>query len=148
MIDCNKIQVLILGRKNIKLENSQYVKYFGYLNDKFTSLRLIYSASDLLLMPSRLESFGQMALEAGACGTPTVAFENTGIADIIKHKHSGYLAKNFDIDDFAQGADWCLNGKSQEELNKNAEEFTRKNFDAKQIAKKYINFYEKILNKQ
>ena len=147
MVNTEKIQVLILGRKNPKLENLEQIKYFGHLNDKFTSLRLIYSASDLLLMPSRLESFGQMALEAGACGTPTIAFENTGTEDLIQHKSSGYLAKYLDIENFAEGIKWCLNDENNEKLSKNSEKFTKNNFNAKEIAKKHISLYEKILKK-
>ena len=147
LINLDKIQVLVLGRNNLEIENVRSIKYFGYLNDEFTSLRLIYSASDLLLMPSRLESFGQMALEAGSCGTPTVSFEKTGTADIVKHKYSGYLSKYLDTKDFSYGVEWCLNNEKQADLTKNAREFVKENFDSKKIAKQYISLYESIIKK-
>lgn len=145
LINLNKIQVLVLGRTKLQLENLSDVKYLGYKKNEFTTLRLIYSASDLLLMPSRLESFGQMALEAGSCETPTICFENTGTEDVVKHKYSGYVAKYLDIKDFSHGIDWCLNVERQAEIQRNAREFVKKNFDSKKIAKQYISLYETIL---
>ena len=43
----------------------------------------IYSASDLLVVPSLVEAFGQVALEAASCNLPTVAFNDTGLSEII-----------------------------------------------------------------
>ena len=37
-------------------------------------------------MPSRIEAFGQVALEAGSCSLPTISFRNTGVEDIVDHK--------------------------------------------------------------
>ena len=45
----------------------------GHLQDDL-SLRLFYTAGDVMVVPSRQEAFGQTALEAQACGTPVVAF--------------------------------------------------------------------------
>ena len=60
-------------------------------------LRKLYSAADLLLMPSTLEAFGQTAIEAGSCNIPTVGFMNTGVQESIIHKKTGYIAKFSDI---------------------------------------------------
>ena len=59
-------------------------------------------------MPSKIEVFGQISLEASACGTPSVIFENTGPEDWIKHKKNGYVAKYLDIEDYANGINWIL----------------------------------------
>ena len=64
----------------------------------------IYSACDLLIMPSRIEAFGQVALEAGSCSLPTISFKNTGVEDIVDHKKNGYLAKYLNIKDLAKGS--------------------------------------------
>ena len=41
---------------------------------------------DLLILPSKLEAFGQIASEAILCGTPVIGFNKTGLDDIIVHK--------------------------------------------------------------
>lgn len=48
-----------------------------------------YRAADVFLMPSLEEAFGQTALEAASCGTPTVAFEVGGIPEIVRHFDTG-----------------------------------------------------------
>ena len=83
------------------------VRYTGFLYDDL-SLRTFYSAADLVVVPSRVESFCQTASEAHACGTPVVAFDIGGLKDIVDHKKTGYLAKPFDPIDLANGIIWTL----------------------------------------
>ncbi len=54
-------------------------------------LSTFYRASDVCLVPSRSESFGLVALEAAACGTPVVASDVGGLRSLIDHGRSGYL---------------------------------------------------------
>jgi len=68
----------------------------------------LYSAADVVVMPSRQEAFGQVASEAQACGTPAVVFNKSGPIDIVAHKQTGYLATPFDTQDLAQGITWVL----------------------------------------
>lgn len=82
-------------------------EYIGRI-DNDRSLRALYSAADILVVPSRIESFGQVASEAQACGTPVVAFNSTGVADIVGHLNTGYLARYCDSSDFAHGIEYIL----------------------------------------
>ena len=53
---------------------------------------------DCLVVPSIEESFGLSALEALSVGTPVIAFQETGIADFLKHNQHGYLAQKGSIE--------------------------------------------------
>ncbi|MCP5548973.1 MAG: glycosyltransferase [Akkermansiaceae bacterium] len=64
----------------------------GYLGDE-GSKALAYSAADLLVNPSRAESFGLVVLEAMACGTPAAAFAVGGVAELIEPDATGWLAR-------------------------------------------------------
>ena len=55
-----------------------------------------------------MEAFGQVGIEAAACGTPSIAFKNTGVIDAIDHKNTGYLANYMDQKDFEEGIEWIL----------------------------------------
>ncbi len=50
-----------------------------------------YSAADVLVMPSHYESFGMVALEAIACGTPVIATDVTGISPILRELPQGHI---------------------------------------------------------
>ncbi len=56
-------------------------------------LSTYYRASDVCLVPSRSESFGLVALEAAACGTPVVASDVGGLRSLIDHGRTGYLVE-------------------------------------------------------
>lgn len=88
--------------------------YQGALVDD-VSLALLYSAADVMVVPSLQEAFGQTASEAQACGCPVVAFEGTGVASIVKHKETGYLANLASIEDLKKGILWCI-----EDVNRSA----------------------------
>jgi len=120
------------------------IRYLGHLNDD-VSLVSLYSACDVMVVPSKREAFGQTASESLACGTPVVAFEVGGLPDIIDHKINGYLAQPFDTLDLAQGIDWVLNNENYDELSKSAREKVVREFDYSVVAKKYINLYEEVL---
>lgn len=83
------------------------IHYTGHLHDE-VSLRLLYSAADAMVVPSRQEAFGQTASESHACGTPVVAFNATGLRDIVEHQNTGYLAKAFEPLSLAEGLKWVL----------------------------------------
>ncbi|HLT16866.1 MAG TPA: glycosyltransferase [Acidimicrobiales bacterium] len=67
-------------------------------------LSTYYRAADLCLVPSRSESFGLVALEAAACGTPVVASSVGGLRTLVEHERTGFLVEGRDPRDFARFA--------------------------------------------
>jgi len=56
-----------------------------------SELSFIYSSSDVLLLPSKFDTFCNVALEALSCGLPVIAYNKKGPKDIILHNKCGYL---------------------------------------------------------
>lgn len=144
------VQLLVFGTRDTFVPKNPRVKvkYLGQINDD-SDLRIIYSAADLIATPSRMESFCQIAAESNSCGTPVVAFDNSGITEIVKHKVTGYLAKAFDPTDFAEGMNWILNltPLDRAQLRICARQNTIETLNYQTISSKYIKLYEaKILN--
>ena len=71
------------------------IHYSGQLHDDL-SLRLLYAAADVFVIPSRRDNLPNTGLEAHACGTPVVAFAIGGLVDIVDHHITVALAKPFD----------------------------------------------------
>jgi D-inositol-3-phosphate glycosyltransferase len=59
-------------------------------------LRLFYAAADATVMPSYYESFGMVALEAMACGSPVVASRVGGLTTTVRDGVTGYLVPEGD----------------------------------------------------
>jgi D-inositol-3-phosphate glycosyltransferase len=68
----------------------------------------VYRAADLVAVPSYSESFGLVAVEAQACGTPVVAAAVGGLPVAVRDGVSGALVDGHDVDDWAQAIDALL----------------------------------------
>jgi D-inositol-3-phosphate glycosyltransferase len=71
-------------------------------------LSTYYRAADVCVVPSRSESFGLVALEAAACGTPVVAAAVGGLRTLVDDGRTGFLVEGRDPDAFAAGVDQIL----------------------------------------
>lgn len=122
------------------------VQYLGRLNDE--ELRAVYSAADVVVVPSRLEAFGQVAAEAQCCGAPVVAFEGTGVSDIVLDGKTGKLARPFDSHDLAECIAWVVSDPDRKiNLSKAAATHARLRFSPSVIARKYSDFFTEILGR-
>lgn len=79
-------------------------------------LSTYYRAADVCLVPSRSESFGLVALEAGACGTPVVAAGVGGLRTLVDHGTTGFLVDDRDPAAFAGYVDQVLKDPRRADL--------------------------------
>ena len=66
------------------------------------TLPYYYAAAEVVVMPSRYESFGMVALEAMACGTPVIASRVGGLAYLIQDGKTGYFVASQDPEALAE----------------------------------------------
>jgi D-inositol-3-phosphate glycosyltransferase len=65
------------------------------------TLPYYYSAAEAVVLPSHYESFGMVALEAMACGTPVVASQVGGLAFLVQDGVTGYTVPSTDVEALA-----------------------------------------------
>jgi len=119
---------------------------FGHVSDD-SQLIDLFSAADVTAVPSLQEAFGQIATESMACGTPVVAYDGTGLADIIEHRKSGYLASLSDVTDLARGISWILEDENRRlKLSENCRRSAINKFDIRQVSRQFIDLYTRVLN--
>jgi len=84
-------------------------------------LATYYRAADTCLVPSRSESFGLVALEAAACGTPVVAAAVGGLRSLVDHARTGFLVEGRDPAAYAAYVAEILDNKRlASEMSRNA----------------------------
>ncbi|MBQ9538312.1 MAG: glycosyltransferase, partial [Treponema sp.] len=108
-------------------------------------LACLYSACDVFVSTSIIESFSYTCLEAMSCAVPAVAFDVGGTGCLIDHKENGYLAKAYSPDEIARGIEYCLS--QRERLSANALNKSRTEFDEDKTVRKYLAVYKSALEK-
>lgn len=88
----NNVKMVIVGQgpasESLKKELPEAI-YFDWLDhDKLPAL---YSVADLLVFPSKFDTFSCVVLESLSCGLPVVAYKSKGPKDIIGHERNGYV---------------------------------------------------------
>lgn len=125
------------------------IKWMGHISDDAT-LALLYSAADVMIIPSRQENLPQSGTEAHACGCPVVAFNCTGLPEVVDHLVTGYLAEPYRPDDMARGIAWVLEDETRHRnLGLAAREKAENLWSARAVIPAYLNVYESAkLSKQ
>jgi N-acetyl-alpha-D-glucosaminyl L-malate synthase BshA len=113
---------------------------------KQDSIADILSLSDLMLLPSEIESFGLVALEAMACEVPIIASKVGGIPEVVRDGEDGFLARPGDVETMAAKAIEVLSDdRKRTAMGATAREQAHENFCAYKIIALYEAFYERVI---
>ena len=108
---------------------------------KQTELPNYYSAADVFVLPSHYESFGLVALEAMACGTPVVASRVGGLKSIVRNGETGYLIPWRCPEPFAQRLDMLLANPGLRETMGKAARARAQKMSWSSVAERTLDFY-------
>ena len=123
------------------------IHYSGHVHDDL-SLRLLYAAADVFVIPSRQDNLPNTGLEAHACGTPVVAFATGGLVDIVDPLSTGALAEPFDPFSLAASIRWVLEDpQRRRQLGAAARRRAERMWDPKLVASLYARVYEACLGR-
>lgn len=106
-----------------------------------------YCAADLLMVPSYYESFGLVALEAMACGTPVVAARVGGLPSLVKDGENGYLVPWHCPEPFAERLEVLLTHNDlRDQMGQAAYRFA-KEMSWEAVARRFVSLYEDLISK-
>jgi glycosyltransferase involved in cell wall biosynthesis len=141
------VELLIFGqyRPRGAIDWSCPVHWLGPVKDDHV-MSLIYSAADVMAVPSRQDNLPNTAVEAHACGVPVVAFNIGGLPDIVSHHNTGWLAPAFDTQDLAEGLSWVLADAGRwQQLSRAARQLAVERFSPSVITSQYMRVYDEAL---
>ncbi len=114
------------------------ILFVGKQND----MNQLLAVSDILLLPSELESFGLVALEAMSCEVPVIATRVGGIPEVVRDGVDGFL---YDVGDIASMAAGCLSilkdTRLRENMGRAARDRATREFCASSIVVQYEDLY-------
>jgi L-malate glycosyltransferase len=115
---------------------------------KQSSVNDLLPLADLMLMPSEMESFGLVALEAMACMVPTISTAVGGVPELIEDGVNGRLFPVGAVDAMAAAAVELLSDDAKREaLAKAGRQTAQQRYCASKIIPRYEGYYERVLER-
>jgi glycosyltransferase involved in cell wall biosynthesis len=105
-----------------------------------------YRGATALVVPSREEGFGLVAVEAQLCETPVVAFASGGLSDTIEDGVTGYLLPPGDASSLASTLDKVFASEARHEIGKAGRQSALAHFAPDSVARRYRKLYDSVLN--
>lgn len=128
------LQALTLRRK---------IHYLGLLSRE-EDIVAAYCLSSVMVVPSLSENLSNSIMEALSCGVPVAAFNIGGNSDMIQHRENGYLAKEKDCRDLADGIRYLLHNPNRGTFAANARRWVLEHYTVSSVAKQYVELYTKV----
>lgn len=139
--------IVVFGKNSTLMlqQHTRKVFDFGLIASKET-MRDLYQAADVFVLPSLQDNLPNTVMESLACGTPVVAFNTGGIPEMVDHLANGYIAKSQSSADLAKGIEWILGNINSNTLGKAARDKVLHEYSEAVVAAKYLQLYQSILN--
>lgn len=111
------------------------------------TLPYYYSAADVLVMPSHYESFGMVALEAMACGTPVIASQVGGLAFLVQDGITGFHVPSEDPQALCEKLALLLSDEALRTRMGQAASREAQNYDWGKIALRILDVYQDLIRR-
>ncbi|MDP8237917.1 MAG: N-acetyl-alpha-D-glucosaminyl L-malate synthase BshA [Candidatus Hatepunaea meridiana] len=123
----------------------------GFASDVITlgnrkNVNEIIAASDVLLLPSEKESFGMVALEAMACGIPSIVTNSGGLPEVVDDGVTGYLSPVGDVEGMTNRVIELLSDEEKrQEMGRNGRLRAQERFNIKDAIDQYEELYRQAI---
>jgi glycosyltransferase involved in cell wall biosynthesis len=144
----NQVELVIFGKATEEeLQNFPLTTHPMNFISSAQQMVKLYNAADAFVLPSLEDNLPNTVMEALSCGVPVVSFNVGGVPEMVQHKKNGYLATVKNSHELANGLYEILYHPQPDILKENARSFVLKNYSNHIIAEKYMQLYQKALNK-
>ena len=122
------------------------VHFIGYVSDT-NWLVTLYNLADVMVVPSLTENLSCAIMESLSCGTPVCCFDIGGNSDMVEHQVNGYLAREKDSVDLANGIWWCIENNKNGTLSMEARKKVLRDYTIERVGQQYVELYKSIMYK-
>jgi len=124
------------------------VVYLGEA-DMETKNKYLSKAKALIYPTKYNETFGLVAAEAMACGTPVIAYKSGAVPEVVKDKETGFLAETGDVKELIKVAKQLLelNKEDYNSMVRNCRWRVIENFSSEKMTESYLNLYDKLIGR-
>jgi glycosyltransferase involved in cell wall biosynthesis len=145
LIEKKQLYLLIFGSGAFLLDDLDLpLIQLGYVKHD-EELSLIYSAADVLALPSLEDNLPNSLLESLSCGTPVVSFAAGGMLDVIENGRNGFLVPLHDARSFAERLIDVLQGKS---MSEKCRRYALDHFALNVQATKYRDLFQEVIKEK
>ena len=135
---------VILVGEDCGVPQKKNLRCIGFTNNRQELIDL-YSAADVFVNPSRAETFGLVTAEAMSCGTPVVAYNNTGSAELVAPQ-CGALAPDGDAEQLVTLTRKVLENRKASYAAA-CRQWVLDNFEKQKQLEKYLELYQQLTGK-
>lgn len=122
----------------------RHVDFIGARSQR--QLAELFNDATAVIVPSTYESFGMVAAEAQACGSPVIASRVGGLKDVVRHRETGLHVEKENKEHLAFAMKLlAANREFTRSLGRRAAAYARREFDWDTIAKKMDGLYEVVI---
>ncbi|MCM3744480.1 glycosyltransferase [Sporosarcina luteola] len=134
---CPKLKKAIRGLE-------RHIEFIGARSQR--QLAALFNEATAVIVPSTYESFGMVAAEAQACGSPVIASKVGGLQDVVRHRETGLHVQKENEEHLAFAMKLlAANRDFARSLGRRAAAYARREFDWDSVAKKMDGLYEVVM---
>lgn len=154
---CVEVDLVLAGRiteeferyyERLPLEKRAYLKPLGVFDQNARAqLHALLEKTSMLILPSRMDSFGLVLLEAWAHGKPVIAANAGGIPGVVDDGKNGILVPFGDVTALAKAIHLLLEGKTlNRSMGENGREKVAKRYNWDHLTNRVLDVYESVLH--
>jgi glycosyltransferase involved in cell wall biosynthesis len=134
------IQFLLLGGSTSHLNTSDNVINLGFIRDEIT-IQVAYNAADLVVHPAPIDNLPNTVAESLSCGTPVLAFDTGGLAEMVIPQRSGWLVPSGNQGEMIDTLKIILETKCYSDLRSTSRSTAYEKFHPSKIGKQYKDLF-------
>ncbi|GAB6282544.1 MAG: glycosyltransferase family 4 protein [Ignavibacterium sp.] len=145
----SNLSLLLIGEildAQFNEKNLKQIPNIIYLQPQ-KDIDIFYYLSDIIVLPSRVESFPLIMLEAGIFQKPFIGSKTGGVAEFIEHNHQGLLFESENVNELSNTIKYLLNNEEEgNRLAKNLNEKVKRFCNSSDYIQRLNNIYDSLYN--